>query len=253
MWKQFINVIKIVRPKHLFKATLHPLREIEAFKYHYRRVREEEFVLFLSELPKGEKHRQQLVYADFFRHTSFLESLRGKLSTHTDNYGGQMTKEATAVYALIRLLQPERIVETGVADGTTSSIMLRALEDNQKGKLYSIDVPSELLPQGKTSGWIVPDDLRQRWDLRIGPSSALLKPLLLELGWIDWFLHDSLHTYDNMMFEFRIAWPYLRSGGLFLSHDIGRNSAFFDFAKEVGVSWRHWRVYHVLGGFRVHR
>ena len=125
-----------------------------------------------------------------------------------------------------------------------------ALEDNRKGKLYSIDLPSERLPPGKAPGWIVSDDLRHRWDLRIGGSEDSLEPLLKELDRIDCFLHDSLHTYEHMIFEFRTAWPYLCPGGLFLSHDVGRNAAFFDFAKEVGMQWWDWRAYNVLGGFR---
>ena len=56
-----------------------------------------------------------------------------------------------------------------------------ALEDNRKGKLYSIDLPSERLPPGKAPGWIVSDDLRHRWDLRIGGSEESLEPLLKEL------------------------------------------------------------------------
>jgi hypothetical protein len=54
-----------------------------------------------------------------------------------------------------------------------------------------------------------------------------------------------------MLFEYRTAWPFLKKDGLFLSHDIARNSAFFDFATEVGKRWDDWRVYEVLGGFRI--
>ncbi len=44
----FLNALSVVRPRHLLKAVLHPLQEIEAFKYHYRRVPELEFVSFLG-------------------------------------------------------------------------------------------------------------------------------------------------------------------------------------------------------------
>lgn len=87
----------------------------------------------------------------------------------------------------------------------------------------------------------------------LGQLARVVEPLLNALGSIDFFLHDSLHTYDNMLFEYRAAWPFLKEDGLFLSHDVGRNAAFFDFAGEVGMRWADWRVYEVLGGFRVRR
>ena len=91
------------------------------------------------------------------------------------------------------------MVETGVADGATSAYILQALEDNGRGHLHSIDLPSERLPPGAAPGWIVDASLRHRWTLRIGASGQLLEPLLSELDSIDVFLHDSLHTYDNML------------------------------------------------------
>lgn len=54
--------------------------------------------------------------------------------------------------------------------------------------------------------------------------------LLAEIGKVDIFLHDSEHTYDNMMFEYATAWDYLPKGGLLLSHDISWNNAGRDFA-----------------------
>ncbi len=63
-------------------------------------------------------------------------------------------------------------------------------------------------------------------------------------------MHDSEHTYENMQWEFRTAWKCLRKGGLFLSHDVGANEAFFDFMKEVGILWNDYRVYGLLGGYQ---
>jgi hypothetical protein len=161
-----------------------------------------------------------------------------------------MTKELSALYLVVRLIQPDHIVETGVSAGVSSTYILSALEDNKKGELHSIDLPPENLPAGKTVGWIVPEHLRDYWSLHIGDSKELLKPLLQEIGEIDCFVHDSLHTYEHMMWEFRTAWKYICPNGLFLSHDVGANEAFFDFMKEKGIPWSNYRVFHVLGGFQ---
>jgi predicted O-methyltransferase YrrM len=249
--RQLARVARVVRLRHVKKLLRHPRKALAAFKYHYRRVPERSFVAFLAGIPAAEAAAIDRVYADLRDHGAMSAALKTGLAVHPGGFGGQMVFESSAIYALVRLLRPQKIVETGVADGTTSAYILQALEDNGRGHLYSIDVPSAQLPPGKPPGWIVSGGLRRRWTLRIGPSSELLEPLLNELGPIDVFLHDSLHTYDNMLFEYRTAWPFLRTGGLLLSHDVGRNSAFFDFASEVGKRWGDWRVYEVLGGFRV--
>ena len=250
MLKELLDVMKLVRPRHLLKAVLHPIEELQALKYHYRRVSVERFVLFLSGPLEDLPVKLKAAEMDLRSATAFHAGLKERLRLHADGYGDQMTKEAPALYCLIRLLKPRVVVETGVADGFTSAHILRALEDNGEGRLYSIDLPNSKLPPDKGPGWIVEGELRKRWDLRIGDAKTLLPPLLDELGEVDLFLHDSLHTYEHMTFEYRAAWPRVKPGGLFLSHDVGQNAAFFDFMAEAGIRWRDYRVFHVLGGFR---
>ncbi len=149
-------------------------------------------------------------------------------------------------YGLVRLVQPDLVVETGVCDGFSSRFLLLALERNGRGTLHSIDLPSQdvelvpggarqsdVLPEGRQTGWLVPPGLRARWQLHLGDAKELLPKLLPTLGPFDIFIHDSLHTYDHMMFEYRIAWPYLREGGILLSDDTDWNDAFPEFAGEV--------------------
>lgn len=153
-------------------------------------------------------------------------------------------------YALVRLMRPEIMVETGVHEGWSAWFTLLAMEHNGNGVLHSIDLPNqdgeltpggprqtELIPPDKEPGWVVPAHLRGRWQLHLGDARELLPRLLPTLGPIDVFVHDSLHTYDHMMFEYRTAWPYLRKGGILMSDDIDANSAFSDFAGQVRCSY----------------
>ena len=158
-------------------------------------------------------------------------------------YLGRMQRElwpacvgGPALYALGRLVRPSVVVETGVAGGVSSAYILRALQHNSKGHLYSIDLgESWYLPAGKKTGWIVPDDLRDRWTLLMGDAKEVLPGLLAELGAVEIFLHDSDHAYEHMMWEFRVAWGQVAAGGLLLSDDIWSNASFFDFAKLAGA------------------
>src|SRR3989442_14227021 len=90
------------------------------------------------------------------------------------------------LYHVVRLLRPERVLETGVASGVSSLFVLKALSDHSKGSLLSIDLPNadpgaQILP-GSASGWIVPASLRSRWDLGVGDSRVLMPEVLAQFG-----------------------------------------------------------------------
>jgi Methyltransferase domain len=140
------------------------------------------------------------------------------------------------VEACVRALRPQTMVETGVARGYTSAAALGAMAELGHGRLLSIDLPSmrhDGVPDDEI-GFAVPDHMRERWTLRLGPSRRLLEPLLREAGEIDLFLHDSDHTYGAQLWEYRTAWPFLRGGGLLISDDVS-NTAMLEFCDEVGA------------------
>ena len=150
------------------------------------------------------------------------------------NYGQVITPEL--LYVIVRKLCPTIFVETGVAAGVSSAYILKAMQDNNYGHLYSIDYPNFGLIEAQTVplvGFVVPDNLKDRWTLLQGKSSDLLPQLLDSLGVIDIFMHDSEHSHNNMLFEYETSWMKLREGGLLLSHDINDNSAFKVFAQQV--------------------
>jgi len=250
LFQEISNIIRTTKSRHIFRALRSPSHALEAFKYHYRRVSEREFVEFLAKKWNCSSGDVYAAYQDYENNIALWEEIKGKLAVYPGGYCFQMTKELPALYLITRLIKPDCVIETGVASGASSAYILRALHDNKNGQLYSIDLPPDNLPKGKTSGWLVPQSLRSRWRLYIGDTKELLEPLLHKLGGIDRFFHDSLHTYEHMMWEFRTAWKYLQPGELFLSHDVGANDAFFDFMNEKGIAWKDYRVFHVLGGFQ---
>lgn len=141
------------------------------------------------------------------------------------------------LYLVTRVLRPEVVVETGVANGLSSAYILAAMRRNSTGTLYSIDLPNpELLPPREKPGWIIPKVLRNRWELHLGDARAVLPGLLSHVKTCDMFLHDSAHTYDHMLWEFATAWDTLADEGMLLSDDIWVNRSLFDFAKTVNRS-----------------
>ena len=59
------------------------------------------------------------------------------------------------------------------------------------------------LPVGKNPGWLVSDELHKHWKLVLGKTEDTLPPVIKDLKKIDFFLHDSEHSYSNMLFEFK--------------------------------------------------
>jgi predicted O-methyltransferase YrrM len=142
-------------------------------------------------------------------------------------------ESSTTLYAIVRIFKPEVVVETGVTNRVSSSFILKALTQNSRRRLYSIDLhyrEGMSVPIGKKLGWIIPEELRNRWVLALGESTKVLPKLLKKLGTVDIFFHDSRHTYKTMMKEYSIVWPFLKDGGLLLSHDVKSNDAFLDFS-----------------------
>jgi predicted O-methyltransferase YrrM len=148
-----------------------------------------------------------------------------------------MLYKAEILYYLTRITAPDIVVETGVNAGLSSTFLLEAMKDNNKGHLFSLDLPpvpgkyGRSYPEtfGKSSGWIVPQELRRNWTLEVGSSREKLPNMLGRLEHIDLFFHDSLHTYKNQMFEYVTAWRFLGPCSLLVSDDIGL--AFFEFAR----------------------
>ena len=90
--------------------------------------------------------------------------------------------EGVYLYALLRTVQPEVVVETGVANGFSTAFSLLALQANGAGHLHSIDLPREVgrdyepgtfyegegragIPHGSEPGWLIPQGLKERWTL----------------------------------------------------------------------------------------
>jgi hypothetical protein len=141
---------------------------------------------------------------------------------------------ARTCYLLCRALRPEVVVETGVANGVTSSFVLQALELNGSGELHSVD----LAPPGTDPalvGRLVPAELRMRWTLHRGASKDVLPGLVRGLGPIGLFVHDSRHTYRNVTRELRTVSDRLGRPAAVVVDDAERHSALQDWAADAGA------------------
>jgi predicted O-methyltransferase YrrM len=137
-----------------------------------------------------------------------------------------------AIWCLIQRLNAAKVVETGVAHGVTTRIILEAL--NGRGHLWSVDLPPVWAPEvHREIGAAVGDRSVDQWSLIFGSSRRRLPRLLPRIAPIDLFIHDSHHSRYNMLFEMKMAWTALRPGGAMIVDDIDLNQAFAEFTQSV--------------------
>lgn len=160
------------------------------------------------------------------------QGLRFGLQTY-GGYGDAAISLARAICCTVMHLRPSVVVETGVAQGVTSRIVLEALNRNDRGHLWSIDLP-HLFERDLHAqiGAAVPDSLRGRWKYIEGSSRRRLPGLLRSLAQVDLFIHDTLTSARNTRFEMEQTLNSLASGGIMIIDDINTHQAFADFAQD---------------------
>lgn len=151
-----------------------------------------------------------------------------------DAYGSEGVMGAldcATLYGLTRWLRPMVLIESGGFMGMSSAFILKALADEKlaTSRLYSIELSEDC-----EQGVLIPEELRSSGGFvpMRGRTEDFLKGDELPRS-IDMFLHDSSHSYQHMLWEFRQFWPRLRDGGLLVSHDVQMNAAFSEFVTKT--------------------
>ena len=240
---KFVLKMRYLRhPYLIWRTFIRPLEEQNSKKHCFRLNEYNIYSIPLEEAIKrlfGVDTNEVVGLKEQLEFSGLLKHIKSCLSL-MDSYcsGAPIGEElGMMLYMVIKQLKPCVVLETGVANGvSSSSFILKALSENSYGRLYSIDLHCRegvTVPLGKKLGWIIPKEIRDRWSLMLGESTKVLPRLLSKVGSIDIFLHDSRHLYRTMMSEYFAVWPYLNEGGLLISDDVIENDAFIDFADKV--------------------
>jgi hypothetical protein len=138
-----------------------------------------------------------------------------------------------AIWCVASHTRPEVVIETGVAHGVTSRVVLEALTQNELGHLWSIDLPFPFDHRlHAETGVAVDDASRTRWSYLEGSSRQRLPALVSKVGHVEVFIHDSLHTARNTIFEMEQAALTMPVGGVMLVDDIDSHEGFAAFARR---------------------
>jgi predicted O-methyltransferase YrrM len=148
---------------------------------------------------------------------------------------GVEKETAMFLYEFIRAVRPERVLETGVANGTSSYVILSALDANGHGQLVSTDIAASVhedMPEALAARWTYVH-LKDRTPERGMPTA------FASHGPYDVYFHDADHSYLGQRFEYHQAWQHLLAGGWFLSDDIDFSTAWIEFTREKDLGPIH--------------
>ncbi len=132
--------------------------------------------------------------------------------------------------ALIWLINPRIVVETGTANGASALAISAAMHAIENGKLLSIDI-------AECDASLVPSHLRSYVDfIRVNGSAEKLREVIAaekSKGGVSIFLHDADHSYLGQKTDYQLAKEL--GFDLIISDDVDSSLAFIDFAGTSGV------------------
>jgi predicted O-methyltransferase YrrM len=138
-------------------------------------------------------------------------------------------------YAMVRLLRPQVVVESGIDRGVgtcvLASAMLRNRREGSSGTVVAMDVSP------RAGAFLAPpySDV-----VRVQRGDSL--PLLEALGQdVDLFIHDSDHSAVHERAEYEIVRPRLSKGGILVTDNAELTDTLFEFARAQGMEFWHWR------------
>ncbi|MFC3160355.1 class I SAM-dependent methyltransferase [Chryseobacterium arachidis] len=138
------------------------------------------------------------------------------------------------IYYSCEFANAKNAVETGVAYGWSSLAALLSLE-KRNGTLYSSDMPYLAQDGDQYVGYVVPENLKPNWKLFRFADKESLPKIFVESPSFDVVHYDSDKSYNGRFWAYGELYKRLRKGGVFISDDIGDNSAYQDFCEKNAI------------------
>jgi len=128
---------------------------------------------------------------------------------------------ASYLYAYVLAKNPTVVVETGIANGFSTRILMKALEQTG-GELHSFDTKKECDGIYKGAG---------NWNFHLVPikkQGAYFAEVTKDWE-VDLWFHDGDHSYMWQNFEYNLAFSRLAENGIIVSDDVDASEAWIEF------------------------
>lgn len=139
------------------------------------------------------------------------------------------------IYYACEFTNAQHVVETGVAYGWSSLASLLSLA-KRGGRLYSSDMPYLAQDGDQYVGYVVPEKLKSNWKLFRFADKESLPKIFDENAVFDVLHYDSDKSYNGRIWAYDELYKHLKKGGVFISDDIGDNSAYQDFCEKNNIN-----------------
>lgn len=144
-------------------------------------------------------------------------------------------KHPFMLYALIKWLKPQTVVEVGTHIGMSAVWMARGLQENGDGKLYCID-PFCWVNEDQENLWNKHVDacgVRGQVELIKGRSQEVVWPKKINIAFV-----DANHTYDCAKHDVDKARDF--GATIIAMHDSVSWEGSRRYAEEIKASWKDW-------------
>lgn len=162
--------------------------------------------------------------------------------------GSLWSVEGKVLYALVRLLQPELVVEIGTHRGCSTTHIATALDINGKGLVVTLDTAPGV-------GDMIPSTLNKRVNKVAAEGIVWLQEQPDES--IDIIYEDADHSAETCANIAKLATAKLKPGGLLITHDAAHDFAWYpdgnQSPSDVGATIRRGLEMALGNQFRTYR
>jgi predicted O-methyltransferase YrrM len=156
----------------------------------------------------------------------YLETIKDvSFKVASESWNAEMNL-CVLLFSYIRVNKPQIVLETEVANGITTRVMMSALSE-YGGHLHSFDILSEASSVYQGNG---------NWHFHLLSTRDAAKEINLvveDIPEIDMWVHDSNHGSTWQEFEYRLAISKLSKSGILVSDDIDASPAWAKVSSEI--------------------
>ncbi len=153
--------------------------------------------------------------------------------------------ERQLLYETIRTYRPTHCFEIGTWRGGGSTLFIgKALAENSKGKLHTIEIDKELFEKAVADYKVYLPSLLNYVEFHFGDFRKIYAGLLNQLEKVDFLILDGAEDGEQTLEQYNFFLPYLKPGTLLMVHDWFTEKT--QLLKPVLENSEHWEIRTVL-------